>query len=228
MIGRRLSFIVGVSSSPPGSQSPGTRWKRLTCSARASRSLAASTPCWTAARTRFGERDALAVPSVLAVHEHDVLEAAAEALADGPDPRQEGGLGDDDARGGVAHDVLDLLGRGGLVDRERRAARGDDGGVADVELGAVGEQQRHALAAPQPEPREPAGDGVDALAQLAPGERHGVAARADRDLAGALRRGDAERLRDRRGLHRRARRRHASIPLLRDGPPTVRADASAR
>ena len=51
-IGLRLSFIVGVSSSPPGSQSPSTSAKRLICSTRASFALAASTPSCTAARTR--------------------------------------------------------------------------------------------------------------------------------------------------------------------------------
>ena len=49
-IGLRLSFIVGVSSSPPGSQSPSTMVKYLICSTRASLALAASTPSWTAAR----------------------------------------------------------------------------------------------------------------------------------------------------------------------------------
>src|ERR687889_248899 len=42
-IGLRLSFIVGVSSSPPGSQSPWTMKNVLTCSTRARRALAAST-----------------------------------------------------------------------------------------------------------------------------------------------------------------------------------------
>ena len=43
-IGRRLSFIVGVSSSPPGAQSPGTTVNFLICSTRARRWLAASMP----------------------------------------------------------------------------------------------------------------------------------------------------------------------------------------
>ena len=49
-IGLRLSFIVGVSSSPPGSQSPSTIVNFLICSTRASLVLAASTPSCTAAR----------------------------------------------------------------------------------------------------------------------------------------------------------------------------------
>src|SRR3954470_830173 len=42
-IGRRFSFIVGVSSSPPGGHSPSSSLKRLICSTRERRSLAAST-----------------------------------------------------------------------------------------------------------------------------------------------------------------------------------------
>ena len=52
-IGLRLSFIVGVSSSPPGAQSPATIVNFLTCSTRASCALPASTPAWTAARIRL-------------------------------------------------------------------------------------------------------------------------------------------------------------------------------
>ena len=58
-IGLRLSFIVGVSSSPPGSQSPATIVNFLICSTRASFSLAASTPSWTAARTALVVRERL-------------------------------------------------------------------------------------------------------------------------------------------------------------------------
>ena len=45
----RFSFIVGVSSSPPGSQSPGRIAKRFTCSTRARSSLARSSPRWISA-----------------------------------------------------------------------------------------------------------------------------------------------------------------------------------
>src|SRR5262249_30433697 len=51
-IGRRLSFIVGVSSSPPGSQAAGPIVNFLICSTRASRSLAASIAACTASRAR--------------------------------------------------------------------------------------------------------------------------------------------------------------------------------
>ena len=50
-IGLRLSFIVGVSSSPPGSHSVGRILNFLICSTRASCSLAASISSWTAAIT---------------------------------------------------------------------------------------------------------------------------------------------------------------------------------
>src|SRR5882757_5657471 len=41
---RRLSFIVGVSSSPPGSQNTGSTRRRLICSTRDNFALAAATP----------------------------------------------------------------------------------------------------------------------------------------------------------------------------------------
>src|ERR1700722_16019853 len=47
-IGLRWSLIVGVSSAPPGNQSPRTMVNRLICSTRARRALAASIPAWTA------------------------------------------------------------------------------------------------------------------------------------------------------------------------------------
>src|SRR5215218_5564626 len=50
-IGLRLSFIVGVSSSPPGAQSPRRIVNFFTCSTRASSALPLSTAAWTAART---------------------------------------------------------------------------------------------------------------------------------------------------------------------------------
>ena len=67
-----------------------------------------------------------------------------------------------------------------------------------MELGPVGEHQRERLAAPEAELGEAAGERVHALAQLAPGDREGVSLGADRDLVGALGRGDAKRLCERR------------------------------
>ena len=50
-------------------------------------------------------------------------------------------------RAGVADHVGDLLGRGGLVDRERRRAERHRREVGEVELGPVGEHQRDGVAA---------------------------------------------------------------------------------
>ena len=47
---RRLSFMVGVISSPPGSQNAGTMANRLICSTRDSLPLALSTAAPIAAR----------------------------------------------------------------------------------------------------------------------------------------------------------------------------------
>src|SRR3984957_5818313 len=62
-IGLRLSFIVGVNSSPPGSQSPLTIVNFLICSTFASFSLAPSSACWTASRTRSSSANAASEPS---------------------------------------------------------------------------------------------------------------------------------------------------------------------
>ena len=64
--------------------------------------------------------------------------------------------------------VADLLGRVGVVDRERRRAEHHRGEVAEVELGAVGEHQRDRLAALDAELRQAAGERVDALAAARP------------------------------------------------------------
>ena len=74
-IGLRLSFIVGVSSSPPGTQSPAHEVNFLICSTRESFALAASTPSWTAARTRSSPASASSVGAV------DARAAAAQAGA---------------------------------------------------------------------------------------------------------------------------------------------------
>ena len=61
-------------------------------------------------------------------------------------------------RPGVGDDVLDLLGRGGLVDRERDGAERDRRQVHRDELGAVVEHHRDRVALADAELREPAGD----------------------------------------------------------------------
>ena len=67
-------------------------------------------------------------------------------------------LDDADLRARVAQHELGLLGGGGVVDRERDGAEVHRGGVEQVELGPVGEHQRHRVAAAQAELVEPGGD----------------------------------------------------------------------
>src|SRR5436190_182744 len=80
---------------------------------------------------------------------------------------------------GVGDDVLDLVGRVGLVDRERRGADGDRRDVHEMELGAVGEHDRDALAALEAELDQTTCHRVAALLQLPPGPRDLVVHRAD-------------------------------------------------
>ena len=61
----RLSFIVGVSSSPPGSQSPRTSVNFLICSTRASSALPLSTASCTAATIRSSSASSVSdLPSI--------------------------------------------------------------------------------------------------------------------------------------------------------------------
>ena len=151
---------------------------------------------------------------VLALDEDHVLEVG-QVLARLEDLREEVRLGDEDPRLGVRADVLDLLGGVRHVDRERRGADGDRREVGEVELGTVGQQQRDALAALQPEPDEAAGEGVDALAHLGPRDRDLVALRAHEDVVRARRGGNPERLGERARVDRPA----CSGARLHPSPP---------
>ena len=137
-----------------------------------------------------------------ALEHHDVLERGQlrEVLL----------LDDRDLRARVLHDVGDLLGRRGQVDRERRRAERHHREVGEVELGAVGEHQRDGVAALDAERRETAGERVDALAQLAPGQRDLVVLGADRDAVREVLGGDAEGLGDGARLQRAAGDRSGS------------------
>ena len=139
----------------------------------------------------------------LAVDQDHVLERG-QLLARAHHLRQELLLGDQHTRPRVGDHVLDLLGGVGVVDRERGRPEHHPREVAHMELGAVGEHQRQSVPASHPQRGEPAGELVHARAQLRPGERHGVALGADRHLVRPFLGGDAERVRDRGRVRRRA------------------------
>jgi hypothetical protein len=75
---------------------------------------------------------------VVVLHDQHVVEAL-EPLG----PVGERLLGDQDARAGVLHLVLDLLRRVGVVERERRRAEVQRRRVEPVKFGAVREHDRH-------------------------------------------------------------------------------------
>ena len=68
---------------------------------------------------------------------------------------EEGLLGDDHPVGGVGDQVLDLLGRGGVVDREAGGAEVHRGSVGELKGGPIDEHEADRVAAADPERREP-------------------------------------------------------------------------
>ena len=167
--------------------------------------------------------------------DHDVLEGGAARLR-GLDPIEERRLGDEHAVARVAQQVLDLLRRRGVVDRERHRAEVHRRDVHEVELGAIREHERHRVAPLHAEPGEPGREVSHALGVLAPGDRRRVAQRAQRHLVGHLRgaalEGLAQRRRLQAGGRARSARRQVASPS-RDyrttpGPPTTPATASPR
>ena len=91
--------------------------------------------------------------------------------------------------------------------------------------GRLAQHQRDGVAALDAEPRQPAGERVDAVAQLAPGERDLVVLRADRDAVRDVLDGEAEGLGDRarraRGARPERRRPPCGRPYLTSKPSPV-------
>ena len=75
---------------------------------------------------------------------------------------------DDDAAARVTEQVLDLLGRAGVVDREWRCSKVYHRGVDEVEFGSVGEHQRDGIAARDAERGEAGGDAAHPVGIVAP------------------------------------------------------------
>jgi hypothetical protein len=80
--------------------------------------------------------------------------------------RQEGPLSDDHAVAGVGDHVLDLLGRGGVVDGEAGGAEVHRGGVGELEGRPVDEHEADRVASPDAERSEPGGSPAHPLGVL--------------------------------------------------------------
>ncbi len=125
-----------------------------------------------------------------AVDAHQVLDLrVADRL---PQDGDELFLGDHHVVAGVAEHVRDLFGGQRVVDRERRRAEVDRGGVEKVEFGPVGEHEADGVPAVHAEPGESGGEAFDALRVLTPGVGDGVVGGAQRDLVGVRRGGGLE------------------------------------
>ena len=163
-------------------------------------------------------RRARVVPSGrLAVDRGSRARRSRQAARAPPAPGQVGLLGDDDPRARVVDHVVDLLGRVGRG-RSRTACRRPSSTARSPRWnsGRLPSMQRDA-SRPRcnAEAAQAAGERVDALAQLAPGQRDARRGGPDGDLVGALRGRDAERLGDRRrALRGVAALRLSSVGLM--------------
>ena len=86
------------------------------------------------------------------------------------EPLQCRDLADDDAVARVLEQVRDLVGREGVVDRERRRAEMDRCGVAEVELGTVRHQEANRVATADAESRQSGSDAAHAIGVFGPGQ----------------------------------------------------------
>jgi hypothetical protein len=121
-----------------------------------------------------------------------VLDLAAQALCR-QHPGHELLLADHHAIVRVVEQVLDGLGRVGVVDRERCCPKVHDGRVDQMEFGAVGQHDRHGVAGLDPEPGQAGGDRLHPGRVLAPGDRDRTTQRAHGDRVGIRRGGLLER-----------------------------------
>lgn len=107
----------------------------------------------------------------LAVDDDEVVEGDPGAQ----DRWQEGGLGDGDPVARIAEEVLDLLRRRRVVDREGGHPQVHRPGVDPGELGSVAEHDAEGVPALVAEGGQTCGDGPHVVAVLGPRDRDGVA-----------------------------------------------------
>jgi hypothetical protein len=115
-------------------------------------------------------------------------------LVDLEDAVEEGLLRHEDRGLGVAHQVCDLLGRVGVVDRERSGAQVHRRRVHEVELGAVREHDRHGVALAESKRGEAGGVLSHPVGVVAPGDGELVPLGPQRDAVRVVLRGDLEGL----------------------------------
>jgi hypothetical protein len=115
------------------------------------------------------------------------------------DPVEHDLLAHDDLGPGVAEDEGELLGGGGVVDREAGRAHVHGGGVDQRELGAVAHHEGDHVAATHAQCVEPGREGPDPLVVLAPGHRDHVTRGSKRDRVGVDQLAPLESLADRDG-----------------------------
>ena len=103
---------------------------------------------------------------VVLLHDDHVLDPVQR-----PHAVRESLFGDDDARLGIIHLVLDLLRRVGVVERERRSTEVHRRRIEPVKLRSVREHDCHRAARLEAQSREPAGDAAHLVGVFAPAHR---------------------------------------------------------
>jgi hypothetical protein len=155
-----------------------------------------------------GERDSALD---LAVDDDHMLDQRSLCRADDV---EELALADDDPVVGVGEQVADLIGRGGVVNRERRRAEVHRGGVHEIELRPVSHHQCDRVTTVDTQRGQPAGDPPDPLGVLGPADLDAAAAgRPERDRLRPLSRCDLESPTKRGGLERPGKRAGAHARL---------------
>jgi hypothetical protein len=101
-----------------------------------------------------------------------MFDSAGLQFEGGAQPIMQRSLSDDDAAAGIGDQMGQLLGRGGVVHRERCRAQQQRTSVGDVKLGAVVQQQPEGLLVAQAQRGQPGRGAAGQRAVVAPGQHH--------------------------------------------------------
>ncbi len=179
-----LGDLVGVGQLHPLRRPGGARGvdqgQHIGCRDRAPRRLEVEIPGLAAEPLDLGQAQAALGLGI----EHDQVLDLRRALDRRLHAVKEGGLDDHHPAARVTEQVGDLLGRRGVVDRERRGPEMHGGGVEQVKLGPVGEHEADRVAPAHAQRVQAAGQLAHTVGVLPKGQADPVVDRAQRHLVG--------------------------------------------